>query len=63
MSIELLKNEELVKLIQNGTDVTENMQQLIRYIKKNKTVRIPEHTHSKIREYKKAVQDYFDYKV
>ena len=28
MSIETLKNEELVKLIQNGTDVTENMQQL-----------------------------------
>ena len=115
MSIEPLKNEELVKLIQNGTDVTENMQQLwqqnqgfifkiaiqyqslselddliqesyfglckavdhynsdvdasfihytsfwirqqlIRYIKKNKTVRIPEYTHGKIREYKKAVQ-------
>ena len=117
MSIEPLKNEELVKLIQNGTDVTENMQQLwqqnrgfifkiaiqyqslselddliqesyfglckavdhynpdmdasfihyasfwirqqlIRYIKKNKTVRIPEHTHGKIREYKKAVQQW-----
>lgn len=29
-------------------------QQLIRYIKKNKTVRIPEHTHGKIREYKKS---------
>ena len=113
MSIEPLKNEELVKLIQNGTDVTENMQQLwqqnqgfifkiaiqyqslselddliqesyfglckavdhynpdmdasfihyasfwirqqlMRYIKKNKTVRIPEHTHGKIREYKKS---------
>lgn len=117
MSIEPLKNEELVKLIQNGTNVTENMQQLwqqnqgfifkiaiqyqnmselddliqesyfglckavdhynpdmdasfihyasfwirqqlIRYIKKNKTVRIPEHTHGKIREYKKAVQQW-----
>lgn len=117
MSIEPLKNEELVKLIQNGTDVTENMQQLwqqnhgfvfkiaiqyqnmselddliqesyfglckavdhynpdmdasfihyasfwirqqlMRYIKKNKTVRIPEHTHGKIREYKKAVQQW-----
>lgn len=117
MSIEPLKNEELVKLIQNSTDVTENMQQLwqrnrgfifkiaiqypslselddliqesyfglckavdhynpdmdasfihyasfwirqqlIRYIKKNKTVRIPEHTHGKIREYKKAVQQW-----
>lgn len=117
MSIEPLKNEELVKLIQNGTDVTENIQQLwqqnrgfifkiaiqyqslselddliqesyfglckavdhynpdmdasfihyasfwirqqlIRYIKKNKTVRIPEHTHGKIREYKKAVQQW-----
>ena len=117
MSIETLKNEELVKLIQNGTDVTENMQQLwqqnqgfifkiaiqyqslselddliqesyfglckavdhynpdmdasfihyasfwirqqlIRYIKKNKTVRIPEYTHGKIREYKKAVQQW-----
>ncbi len=117
MSIEPLKNEELVKLIQNGTDVTENMQQLwqqnqgfifkiaiqyqslselddliqesyfglckavdhynsdvdasfihytsfwirqqlIRYIKKNKTVRIPEYTHGKIREYKKAVQQW-----
>lgn len=117
MSIETLKNEELVKLIQNGTDVTENMQQLwqqnqgfifkiaiqyqslselddliqesyfglckavdhynpdmdasfihyasfwirqqlMRYIKKNKTVRIPEHTHGKIREYKKAVQQW-----
>ena len=33
-------------------------QQLIRYIKKNKTVRIPEHTHGKIREYKKAVQQW-----
>lgn len=117
MSIEPLKNEELVKLIQNGTNVTENMQQLwqqnqgfifkiaiqyqnmselddliqesyfglckavdhynpdmdasfihyasfwirqqlMRYIKKNKTVRIPEHTHGKIREYKKAVQQW-----
>lgn len=117
MSVELLKNEELVKLIQNGTDATESMQQLwqqnqgfifkiaiqyqnmselddliqesyfglckavdhynpdmdasfihyasfwirqqlIRYIKKNKTVRIPEHTHGKIREYKKAVQQW-----
>lgn len=117
MSIEPLKNEELVKLIQNGTNVTENMQQLwqqnqgfifkiaiqyqnmselddliqesyfglckavdhynpdmdasfihyasfwirqqlIRYIKKNKTVGIPEHTHGKIREYKKAVQQW-----
>lgn len=117
MSIEPLKNEELVKLIQNGTNVTKNMQQLwqqnhgfvfkiaiqyqnmselddliqesyfglckavdhynpdmdasfihyasfwirqqlIRYIKKNKTVRIPEHTHGKIREYKKAVQQW-----
>lgn len=117
MSIETLKNEELVKLIQNGTDVTENMQQLwqqnqgfifkiaiqyqslselddliqesyfglckavdhynpdmdasfihyasfwirqqlIRYIKKNKTVRTPEYTHGKIREYKKAVQQW-----
>lgn len=117
MSIEPLKNEELVKLIQNGTDVTENIQQLwqqnqgfifkiaiqyqslselddliqesyfglckavdhynpdmdasfihyasfwirqqlMRYIKKNKTVRIPEHTHGKIREYKKAVQQW-----
>lgn len=117
MSIEPLKNEELVKLIQNSTDVTENMQQLwqqnrgfifkiaiqyqnmselddliqesyfglckavdhynpdmdasfihyasfwirqqlMRYIKKNKTVRIPEHTHGKIREYKKAVQQW-----
>lgn len=117
MSIELLKNEELVKLIQNGTDATESMQQLwqqnqgfifkiaiqyqnmselddliqesyfglckavdhynpdmdasfihyasfwiwqqlMRYIKKNKTVRIPEHTHGKIREYKKAVQQW-----
>lgn len=117
MSIEPLKNEELVKLIQNGTNVTENMQQLwqqnqgfifkiaiqyqslselddliqesyfglckavdhynpdmdasfihyasfwirqqlMRYIKKNKTVRIPEYTHGKIREYKKAVQQW-----
>lgn len=117
MSVEPLKNEELVKMIQNGADVTENMQQLwqqnrgfifkiaiqyqslselddliqesyfglckavdhynpdmdasfihyasfwirqqlIRYIKKNKTVRIPEHTHGKIREYKKAVQQW-----
>lgn len=117
MSVELLKNEELVKLIQNGTDATESMQQLwqqnqgfifkiaiqcqnmselddliqesyfglckavdhynpdmdasfihyasfwirqqlMRYIKKNKTVRIPEHTHGKIREYKKAVQQW-----
>lgn len=33
-------------------------QQLMRYIKKNKTVRIPEHTHGKIREYKKAVQQW-----
>lgn len=30
----------------------------MRYIKKNKTVRIPEHTHGKIREYKKAVQQW-----
>lgn len=117
MTIEPLKNEELVKLIQNGTNVTENMQQLwqqnqgfifkiaiqyqslselddliqesyfglckavdhynpdmdasfihyasfwirqqlMRYIKKNKTVRIPEHTHGKIWEYKKAVQQW-----
>ena len=28
MSVEPLKNEELVKMIQNGADVTENMQQL-----------------------------------
>ena len=33
-------------------------QQLMRYIKKNETVRIPEHTHGKIREYKKAVQQW-----